>query len=110
MNHTIKSVLAVFFLLGVLGTLGVIIAQGNGGSVFFGKVGKALGSDGLTGAIAGEDCQEDNCSVSNESCKGYACSIACYEDKDCDDKTEATEDLCRNPGTTFSLCVNKVKK
>lgn len=36
--------------------------------------------------------------------------IACYEDSDCDDKIEETEDICRNPGTEFSLCVNKVKE
>jgi len=36
-------------------------------------------------------------------------SIACYENSDCDDKIERTEDICRNPGTEFSLCVNKPK-
>lgn len=110
MNHTTKSIIALVFLLGVIGTLGIIIGQGNGGSLFFSNLGKAVGGDGLTGAVAGEDCQGENCSVSNQSCKGYACSVACYTDKDCDDKTEATDDICRNPGTTYSLCVNRVKK
>lgn len=34
-------------------------------------------------------------------------SVACYENRDCDDKIEGTEDICRNPGTKYSLCVNK---
>ena len=34
-------------------------------------------------------------------------SIACYDDSDCDDRVEETEDICRNPGTEYSLCVNK---
>ncbi|MBR9682936.1 hypothetical protein GOV03_00145 [Candidatus Woesearchaeota archaeon] len=34
-------------------------------------------------------------------------SIACYENQDCDDRMEQTEDICRNPGTEYSLCVNK---
>ena len=34
-------------------------------------------------------------------------TIACYEDSDCDDRIGATEDLCKNPGTEYSLCVNK---
>ncbi len=33
--------------------------------------------------------------------------IACYDDKDCDDGIAATEDICRNPGSEFSLCVNR---
>ncbi|MFH1682487.1 MAG: hypothetical protein ABIA37_01700 [Candidatus Woesearchaeota archaeon] len=34
-------------------------------------------------------------------------SIACYDNSDCDDKIVETEDLCRNPGTEYSLCVNR---
>ncbi len=33
--------------------------------------------------------------------------IACYQDQDCDDKIAETQDICRNPGTEYSLCVNK---
>jgi len=36
--------------------------------------------------------------------------VACYEDADCDDSMECTEDLCRNPGTEQSLCINRVKE
>ena len=34
-------------------------------------------------------------------------SVVCYEDAGCDDKLERTEDICRNPGTEYSICVNK---
>ena len=34
-------------------------------------------------------------------------SITCYEHSDCDDRIAETEDICRNPGTEYSLCVNK---
>lgn len=37
-------------------------------------------------------------------------TIACYEDTDCDDRIEATIDLCLNPGTISSLCVNRPEK
>ncbi len=36
--------------------------------------------------------------------------ISCYENQDCDDHIENTEDLCRNPGTRYSVCVNKPKE
>ena len=36
-------------------------------------------------------------------------NIACFEDIDCNDRIESTEDICRNPGTEFSLCVNLVE-
>lgn len=34
-------------------------------------------------------------------------TIACHEDKDCDDRLSSTEDICKNPGTEFSLCLNR---
>lgn len=37
-------------------------------------------------------------------------TIACYDHKDCDDRIEATKDICKNPGTKFSLCVNQPKE
>ena len=48
----------------------------------------------------------------NQSIVGstVAGSIACYEDKDCNDRITATQDICRNPGTINSLCVNKPYK
>ena len=33
--------------------------------------------------------------------------IACYTDLDCNDRTVGTEDICKNPGTKFSLCINR---
>lgn len=33
--------------------------------------------------------------------------VACYADQDCDDKMANTEDICKNPGTEYSLCVNR---
>jgi len=35
-------------------------------------------------------------------------SIACYENADCDDGIDCTGDLCRNPGTEQSICINQV--
>jgi len=39
-----------------------------------------------------------------------ATETACHTNEDCNDHIDSTEDLCRNPGTEFSLCVNKPKK
>ena len=47
----------------------------------------AVGPQGLTGAVVNH--------------------VACFEDADCNDNIAATEDICRNPGTEYSLCVNK---
>ena len=47
----------------------------------------AVGPQGLTGAVVNV--------------------VACFEDADCNDNIAATEDICRNPGTEYSLCVNK---
>lgn len=45
----------------------------------------------------------------NQSIVGstVAKSVACMSNKDCDDRITATQDICRNPGTINSLCVNK---
>jgi len=50
----------------------------------------SFGADGITGSTV----------IKN---------VPCYEDIDCDDRREGTEDFCKNPGTEFSLCVNKLK-
>ena len=34
-------------------------------------------------------------------------AVACYDDADCNDRIAETEDICRNPGTAYSLCVNR---
>ncbi|MFH0701550.1 MAG: hypothetical protein V2A62_03880 [Candidatus Woesearchaeota archaeon] len=36
--------------------------------------------------------------------------IACYEDADCNDRLDATKDICYNPGTINALCVNRPEK
>ena len=33
--------------------------------------------------------------------------VVCYHDNDCNDGIERTQDICRNKGTTNSICVNK---
>ena len=33
-------------------------------------------------------------------------NIECYNDEDCDDLNDYTEDVCHNPGTTSSVCTN----
>ena len=35
--------------------------------------------------------------------------IVCYENSDCDDGLKETEDICRNPGTEYSLCINRLR-
>ncbi len=34
-------------------------------------------------------------------------TISCYNNQDCDDHIQKTEDICKNPGTINSICVNK---
>ena len=34
-------------------------------------------------------------------------SVDCFENNDCNDHIEETEDICKNPGTDYSLCINK---
>ncbi|MEW5896217.1 MAG: hypothetical protein AB1668_00860 [Nanoarchaeota archaeon] len=53
-------------------------------------IGLLLGKEGITGGTTAK-------------------MIACYENGDCNDKTDSTEDVCKNPGTEYSLCVNKLK-
>ena len=36
--------------------------------------------------------------------------VSCYNDADCNDRIAETADVCKNPGTEFSLCVNKPKE
>ncbi len=51
-------------------------------------VGVLVGQEGLTGASTAK-------------------TIACYDHNDCDDKSQYTEDTCKNPGTEHSICINK---
>ena len=34
--------------------------------------------------------------------------VTCYENADCEDQNLNTEDICRNAGTEYSLCVNRL--
>ena len=45
----------------------------------------------------------------NQSIVGgsVAKTVVCKTNKDCNDWITATEDICRNPGTINSLCINK---
>jgi len=48
----------------------------------------------------------------NQGITGTAISrtIACENDSDCSDKIGETTDICRNPGTEYSICINKIDK
>ena len=54
-------------------------------------VGLLVGQEGLTGAATTK-------------------TIACYNHANCNDKLSQTEDICKNPGTEFSICINKVNE
>ena len=51
-------------------------------------VGVLIGQEGLTGATISQ-------------------ITSCYNDEDCNDRSSNTVDTCKNPGTEYSLCVNK---
>ncbi len=63
----------------ILVLLGIVIALGI-----------VVGTEGITGATVAD-------------------TISCYNHEDCDDKIAATEDICKNPGTIGSLCINRPK-
>lgn len=110
MDYRYKSGLLIMVLISMTAIAGIIIAKGGSNIVFSAAPGQER-TYGLTGAVVAEM----NCTGENpnedcpETCQDYSCVIACEEDGDCDDKIEATEDFCRNPGTEFSLCVNQRK-
>lgn len=47
-------------------------------------------NEGITGAVVSE-------------------SIMCYVNSDCNDHLDNTIDICKNPGTTESFCINEEK-
>lgn len=106
MNHTTKTIFTVTVLLSVTLFLGVVLSGGSFGSI--------TQSASITGAAIGADCEGEECLAQVTGCgddrSGYACRVACYSDQDCDDTISQTEDICRNPGTENSVCVNKPKK
>ena len=89
MHHRLQSTLLIFLFLGSSIAIGVLLQGGFPSS--------AKGSF-LTGAVVAEGAPDP-------ACKGRACTIACRENEDCDDKVTETADICRNPGTLNSLCV-----
>ncbi len=54
-------------------------------------IGMVISPDGMTGGTVVEH-------------------IACYEDKDCNDFSELTEDVCMNPGEIDAVCFNRPLK
>jgi hypothetical protein len=57
--------------------------------VVIGVIG-VISTGGLTGAV-----------ISNK--------VSCFENSDCNDHISETEDICKNPGSEYSLCVNRPK-
>ncbi|HLC71388.1 MAG TPA: hypothetical protein VJI32_05240 [Candidatus Nanoarchaeia archaeon] len=105
MNHTTKVMFTITFLLSMTFFLGVVLSGGSFQDL--------TGSATLTGGVIAENCLGEECEVQATGCgddrSGYACRIACYSDQDCDDTIAQTKDICRNPGTEYSVCVNKLK-
>jgi hypothetical protein len=50
--------------------------------------------------------------VNNDSITGSTVLevISCYDDTDCNDGIDKTKDVCKNPATKESICVNKAIK
>ncbi len=96
MDHRLYPWLFIGMLVG-MSALFSLIATGNAGFLFSNP---SL-SAGLTGASVVND-------TGNALCSGRSCVISCYNDLDCDDRVDATSDICRNPGTRYSLCVSQV--
>lgn len=97
MDHHWTAGFVLFSFIALSLALGVIIFSG-------GKSSGSFFSPGLTGAVVAEPAAEST--AGEASCTGRACTIACYSDQDCSDHIAATQDLCRNAGTSESLCVN----
>lgn len=107
MQHRFHVIMVIVVLLSFTIITGLLVAQAVG--LRFSRI-DTIFSPTITGAAvaacAGTDCPSPPPVCAEKS--GTACRIACYEQADCDDRLAATADLCRNPGTEFSLCVNKL--
>jgi len=107
MHHNLKTTLVIVFLLSMTTYVGLVLTQTNLGDLIGGKA-------TLTGGTVAQNCQGEECIAPVIGCgderSGYACRVACYSDEDCDDNIPQTDDICRNPGTVNSLCVNKIVK
>ena len=103
MNHHLKSVLLIIAVIGVNVFIALLLLQSFPGKNVLGGIKNSLQAGSITGAaVVGSET-----AVPKIGCQGRACSVACHSNNDCDDAIPATEDICRNPGTEFSLCVNK---
>ena len=104
MNYKVKTALVMVFLLSVTAYFGLILTQVQLKDII-------SGNNGLTGGAVAEPCQGEACPQPMPGCSedesGHACRVACYSDDDCDDTLPQTEDICRNPGTEYSVCVNR---
>ncbi len=107
MQHRLHVIIVIVVLLSFTIITGLLVAQAVG--LRFSRIDAFLNPT-ITGAAVAA-CSGDNCPASLSVCAektGTACRIACYDDSDCDDRISATADVCKNPGTEFSLCVNKL--
>ncbi len=103
MHHTARTILVIVSLVSLTGILGLLVSYDSG---FLWN--SLRGSAQLTGGAVAAAAEEPDCSSGScTPCRGFGCTIACSSDEDCNDRNPATEDICRNPGTTSSLCVNR---
>lgn len=106
MHHRFYVTIVIVILLSLTAITGLLVAQAVG--LRFSRIG-IIFTPTITGAAVAA-CRGDNCPLPLSVCAektGTACRIACYEHSDCDDRISATADVCKNPGTEFSICVNR---
>ncbi|MEK6951291.1 MAG: hypothetical protein AABX13_06230 [Nanoarchaeota archaeon] len=107
MDHKLQMTLVIVIFLSLTVVAGLLVAQTAGFTL--GNLLRPSLTPTITGAAVAT-CTGANCPVPLAVCAekiGRACRIACSEQEDCDDRISATTDLCKNPGTEFSLCVNR---
>lgn len=106
MHHRLHVTIVIVILLSLTAITGLLVAQAVG--LRFSRI-DAILSPTITGAAvaacAGADCPSPPPICAEKT--GTACRVACYEHSDCDDRISATADVCKNPGTEFSICVNR---
>ncbi|HIH11952.1 TPA: hypothetical protein HA241_07215 [Candidatus Woesearchaeota archaeon] len=104
MNHRTKGIVVGIAFIFVNVLLAFFIAQTVSEGMFWKSI---VGGSSITGAVV----VSANGTVSTEEVgcvpgEGHSCRIVCRQDNDCDDGMSVTRDVCRNPGTVYSLCVN----
>lgn len=103
MNHQLQVTLVIVILLGLTAITGLLVAQAIG--LRFSTILTPTITGAAVATCAGADCPAAATVCAEKS--GTACRVACYDDSDCDDRISATADVCKNPGTEFSICVNR---